>query len=154
MAERDSNLADELNLIQTQIQRMGGNSFIIKGWYITIQLALAGYLYKNVPLGKEWLILVLIFLACSMYDMYFLRLERIYRKKYEWNIAEAHEDHELSERLELNPTKIVVINYKSDPNKKIEVDNLLKFYFKEILNLNGITFKVYLFSIIILGLIA
>jgi len=147
-------LVDELNLIQTQIQRMGNNSFIIKGWYVTIQLALGSYLHKNFPLGKEWFILVLIFLACSIYDMYFLRLERIYRKKYEWNITETDKDHELSDKLELNPTKIVGLKYKSDLPKKIEVADLPGFYIKEMFNLDGITFKVYLFSIIILGLVA
>ncbi|WP_051251808.1 hypothetical protein [Psychrilyobacter atlanticus] len=147
-------LAEELNLIQTQIQRMGNNSFIIKGWYVTIQLALGSYLYKNFPLGKEWFILVVVFLACSIYDMYFLRLERIYRKKYEWNIAEANKGHELSERLELNPTKIVGLEYKSNLPKKIDVDGLRNFYITEMSDFGGITFKVYLFSIIILGLVA
>lgn len=145
-------LADELNLIQTQIQRMGNNSFIIKGWYVTIQLALIVYLFKNTEWGYKWNILIVPLIGCSMYDIFFLRLERIYREKYSWNIAEIEKNRLLKDRLELNPEKILNLEYESITNKKIEVDSFILFYFKEMIK--GLSFKVYIVSILILIIIA
>lgn len=154
MCRTNINLIEELNLIQTQIQRMANNSFIIKGWYVTIQLALIAYLFKEVVFGIQWLVLCVPFFICSLYDAYFLRLERIYRKKYEWNIDKINESN-LKNRLELNPKKILTIL----ENNGEKIDNILMLYLKEIIpfldnNSETLLFKIYVLPVLILVIIA
>jgi len=72
----------EIDIIQDTIRRMGFNSFMIKGWAITlvvITLLLKGSEYQVwiafIPLLVFWFL-----------DTYFLWQERMYRKLYEWVI--------------------------------------------------------------------
>ncbi len=73
-------LFEELKLVQGVINRMGTNSFLVKGWAITLIVAtllLKGgsyqYLIAFLPLFMFWYL-----------DAYFLRLERLYRKLFNW----------------------------------------------------------------------
>ncbi len=75
-------LMREVEIIQGIINRMGFNSFLIKGWAITLvvgTLLLKGDKYQVfiafIPLIVFWLL-----------DGYFLWQERMYRKLYEWVI--------------------------------------------------------------------
>jgi len=70
----------EIELIQDIIKRMAFNSFMIKGWAITlvvVALLLKGTNYQVwiafIPLLVFWFL-----------DAYFLWQERLYRKLYEW----------------------------------------------------------------------
>lgn len=72
----------EIDIIQDIIKRIASNSFMIKGWAITlvvIVLLLKGgrhqVLIAFVPLLVFWFL-----------DTYFLRQERMYKKLYEWVI--------------------------------------------------------------------
>ena len=72
----------EIEIIQDIIKRMAFNSFMIKGWAITlvvITLLLKGTEYQVwiafIPLLVFWFL-----------DAYFLWQERLYRKLYEWVI--------------------------------------------------------------------
>ena len=72
----------EIEIIQDIIKRMAFNSFIIKGWAITlviVTLLLKGTKYQVliafIPLLVFWFL-----------DGYFLWQERMYRKLYEWVI--------------------------------------------------------------------
>ena len=72
----------EIDIIQDIIKRMGFNSFMIKGWAITlivVTLLLKGTEYQVgiafIPLLVFWFL-----------DAYFLWQERMYRKLYEWVI--------------------------------------------------------------------
>jgi len=72
----------EIEIIQDIIKRMGFNSFMIKGWAITlvvVTLLLRGTEYQVwiafIPLLVFWFL-----------DAYFLWQERMYRKLYEWVI--------------------------------------------------------------------
>ena len=72
----------EIEIIQDIIKRMAFNSFIIKGWAITlvvVTLLLKGTEYQVwiafIPLLVFWFL-----------DAYFLWQERMYRKLYEWVI--------------------------------------------------------------------
>lgn len=76
-------LYKEIDLIQDIIKRMASNSFMMKGWSITLVVAtllLKGTKYQVpialIPLFSFWVL-----------DAYFLRQERLYRKLYEWVIA-------------------------------------------------------------------
>ena len=72
----------EVDIIQEIIRRMAFNSFMIKGWAITlvvVALLLKGTEYQVwiafIPLLVFWFL-----------DAYFLWQERMYRKLYEWVI--------------------------------------------------------------------
>lgn len=80
----------ELNLIQDVIKRMASNSFLVKGWAIT--LIVATLLLK----GSKFQILIAIIplLAFWILDAYYLRQERLYRKLYEWVIQNRKENLE------------------------------------------------------------
>ncbi len=73
----------EVEIIQDIIKRMAHNSFLIKGW--TITLVVASLLLKTndlmvlisfIPLIVFWIL-----------DAFFLKQERLYRKLYEWVIT-------------------------------------------------------------------
>jgi hypothetical protein len=72
----------EIDIVQDIIKRMAFNSFMIKGWAITlvvVTLLLKGAEYQVwiafIPLLVFWFL-----------DAYFLWQERMYRKLYEWII--------------------------------------------------------------------
>jgi len=73
----------EIEIIQDIIKRMAFNSFMIKGWSITlvvVALLLKGTEYQVwiafIPLLVFWIL-----------DAYFLWQEQMYRKLYEWVIS-------------------------------------------------------------------
>lgn len=72
----------EIDIIQNIINRMAFNSFVVKGWAITlivVTLLFRGSKYQVwiafIPLVVFWFL-----------DSYFLQQERLYRKLYEWVI--------------------------------------------------------------------
>jgi len=72
----------EIEIIQDIIKRMAFNSFVIKGWAITlvvVALLLKGTGYQ---VGIAFIPLVIFWFL----DAYFLWQERMYRKLYEWVI--------------------------------------------------------------------
>jgi len=79
--ENKENIKDfmikELEIIQGIINRMAHNSFLIKWWTITlvvVTLLLQGNKYYTfIPILVFWFL-----------DAYFLRLERLYRRLYNW----------------------------------------------------------------------
>jgi hypothetical protein len=76
-------LFKEVDLVQSIIERMGNNSFFIKGAAITLvaaSLLLQGGEYHYLAAFLPWFMFWYL-------DGYFLRIERLYRKLYEWLIA-------------------------------------------------------------------
>lgn len=80
---RKEYMMKEIEIIQDIIKRMAFNSFMIKGWAITlvvVALLLKGTEYQVwiafIPLLVFWFL-----------DAYFLWQERMYRKLYEWVIS-------------------------------------------------------------------
>jgi len=70
----------EIELIQNVIKRMAFNSFMIKGWAIT--LVVVALLLKGT--GYQIWIAFIPLLVFWFLDAYFLWQERLYRKLYEW----------------------------------------------------------------------
>jgi len=72
----------EIDIIQDTIKRMAYNSFLIKGW--TLTLVVATLLLK----GNKYQVLIAFIplLVFWFLDAYFLWQERMYRKLYEWVI--------------------------------------------------------------------
>lgn len=71
-----------LTFIQGVINRMGQNSFLLKGWSVTVVAALFALASQN---ANELFILVAYFPALMFWllDAFFLHQERLYRQLYE-----------------------------------------------------------------------
>ncbi|WP_427165361.1 hypothetical protein ACQF4J_08095 [Streptomyces sp. C1-1] len=71
-----------LELIQVIVARMGNNSFLIKGWALTVTGALLAYATGN---GRKSVALVSFvpILAFWLLDGYFLYQERLFRRLYD-----------------------------------------------------------------------
>lgn len=86
MSDRRLILEKEIDLIQECINRMANNSFLIKGWTITIVTVVFPILYSKIEKNIV-IFFALVMIGCFWYlDSYFLNLERLYRRKYEWVI--------------------------------------------------------------------
>lgn len=95
-------LYKEIDLIQSCISRMAQNSFMVKGWVITLVAACCALSSLK---SNEWRAL-LIFggLAIVLFwylDAFFLKMERLYRYKYEWVIKNRPHSNDYS--FDLNP---------------------------------------------------
>lgn len=71
----------EIEIIQDIIKRMASNSFIIKGWAIT--LVVVSLLLRGSNIYQVWIAFIPLLVFWRL-DAYFLRQERLYRKLYEW----------------------------------------------------------------------
>ena len=78
----------EIDLVQNCISRMANNSFLLKGWSISLISVILAIIYEKINLIQISLILAIIILYCWYLDAYFLREERKYRKLYEWIIKQ------------------------------------------------------------------
>lgn len=97
-------LHKEIDLIQACITRMAQNSFLIKGWAISIVavvLALADKAINPVLLS---VILVIPLISFWYLDAFFLRTERMYRQMYAWVLAKR-KDGEVDLLYDLNPNR-------------------------------------------------
>jgi hypothetical protein len=71
-----------LEMIQTIISRMAGNSFLLKGWSVTLVAALFALAAKD----SNPLFLFVAYVPCICFwalDGYFLRQERLFRRLYD-----------------------------------------------------------------------
>lgn len=71
-----------LEMIQSVISRMASNSFVLKGWLITLITAVCIISFSS---GSKYLFLLVFvpIVAFWLLDSYYLQLERKYRKLYE-----------------------------------------------------------------------
>ena len=119
-ADEDGNLKDymlkEVDLIQNVIKRMASNSFMIKGW--TVTLVVATLLLKD----DNSKILIAYFPLISFWylDSYFLWQERMYRKLYNWVIENRLKTNEYL--LDMNAYRFIS-----------EVDSIVQIMFSKTL---------------------
>ncbi|MSU00126.1 hypothetical protein [Tissierella pigra] len=96
----------EIDLIQDCIKRMENNSFMLKGWLVSLYVVVLGLLPEKFNI---WLICsVLITMTISFWylDGFFLRTEKIYRNIYEWCLIERQRGNkELLYNLNLSSFK-------------------------------------------------
>lgn len=90
-------LHKELDFIQGVITRMANNSFLLKGWLISL-IAVVLALNKDSLLSNEiniYIILLLPIITFWYLDAFFLHREKLYRKLYEWVITNrpSNKDH-------------------------------------------------------------
>lgn len=127
-------LHKEIDLIQSVITRMANNSFLLKGWLITL-IAVILALSKDTILISEIAYLgIIICLPVFVFwylDAFFVHKERCYRKLYEWVIQNRESSDEY----------LYSLNYKRFEN---EVQSIFRIMFSETL------FPFYGLTIIIL----
>lgn len=71
-----------LEFIQTTIARMAGNSFLLKGWTVTLTAAILAFAAQS---GKPLLAIAGVFPTLAFWglDAYYLKQERLYRTLYD-----------------------------------------------------------------------
>lgn len=93
MAGGDKHYSDKhkhLEMIQAVINRMGSNSFVFKGWSITIITGISAFVAND----KNLSLILIPFIATILFwsvDAYYLMLEREFRKLYK-TVAAKNED--------------------------------------------------------------
>lgn len=103
-------LFKEIDLIQSCINRMANNSFLIKGWALGVFAGVTAFT-KGENFNSFVLLIfttIVPFVCFWILDAYFLKIERKYRAMYEDRIAKRR-GNDLSELYELNPA-----NYSSE----------------------------------------
>jgi len=110
--DRESNLPDdltslhkEIDLIQNCISRMAQNSFLIKGWAITLIVITWAILGKESLSSFALLILLIPIIGFWGLDAYFLWVERKYRKMYEWVLDNRLNQKSHESLYDLNPNR-------------------------------------------------
>ncbi len=100
----NTDLHKEIDLIQGCINRMASNSFMLKGWAISlVAVVLALTADRLNPLFLFCSIVVP--LLCFWYlDAFFLRTERMYRKMYDW-VLKVRKEGNTEYQYDLNPSR-------------------------------------------------
>lgn len=98
--DAEEKVVKHLEMTQGVINRLGSNSFLLKGWSMTI-IAAAMVLVARVELDKPYIVLVFILpiLGFWILDGYFLWQERLFRQVYN----EIRQ--EKNTKFEMNPAK-------------------------------------------------
>ena len=83
---REGLILKEIDLLQDCITRMAHNSFMIKGWVLTIVVSVVVLLPQKVNLSQNAIrnTCLLCISAFFILDSYNIFLERCYRVKYDW----------------------------------------------------------------------
>lgn len=101
-------LHKEIDLIQGVITRMANNSFMLKGWLITL-IAVVLALSKDSLLSCHAMILCLILcfpiIIFWYLDAFFLHREKCYRELYDWVIKNRMTSDENLYSLDFSPHK-------------------------------------------------
>jgi|TARA_B110000240_G_C13078045_1_gene274609 hypothetical protein len=129
-------LHKEIDLIQGIINRMAHNSFLLKGWTITIivaVLALTNDTLVTNDITYFSLILLIPLIVFWYLDAFFLHKERCYIKLYDWVIENRMKTEEFQYNLEYRRFEKEVESIA----KIMRLDTLLTFY--------GITALILLF---------
>ena len=94
----------EIDLIQACITRMAQNSFMIKGWFVSLYAVILALLPEKVNILLLCSALVAVTLIFWYLDGFFLRTEKVYRKIYDW-VLEVRPNNNKELLYQLNPSK-------------------------------------------------
>ena len=95
-------LHKEIDLIQACITRMANNSFLLKGWAVSIIAVILALADKAIEPALLSAVVLIPLISFWYLDAFFLRTERMYRQMYSWVIAKrCAEDNSLL--YDLNP---------------------------------------------------
>ena len=88
-----------LEMIQSNINRLAQNSFMLKGWALTLVVAMFAF----VPKQNVWVFIPIVLasiLIFALLDAYYLQLERKYRNLYD--MVRQKEESDIDFDLKLN----------------------------------------------------
>jgi len=97
-------LHKEIDLIQACITRMANNSFLLKGWAVSIVAVVLALAEKAANPALLSAILLIPLLSFWYLDAFFLRTEKMYRKMYEW-VLEKRKKDDNAFLYDLNPNR-------------------------------------------------
>lgn len=80
--DENAHLLKHLEFIQLTIVRMAANSFIIKGWSVTLVAAVLAFTTAEKGCKCGWIALIPAFIFWGL-DGYYLRQEKLFRKLYD-----------------------------------------------------------------------
>jgi hypothetical protein len=118
-------LHKEIDLIQGCITRMAHNSFLIKGWAVSIVAVVLALVEKAINPAMLGVVLLIPLISFWYLDAFFLYTEKLYRKLYEWVIKERLDENS-NKLYDLNPhrfkkqLKVRKLDKKSD--EMVETD--------------------------------
>ena len=92
-----------LEFIQNTITRMANNSFLLKGWSISVVGALLGLNKDDLDMRVIFIAIFLTFMFWAL-DAYFLKQERFFRKRYDEVCLKEEKDIDFSMRLDTSLT--------------------------------------------------
>lgn len=115
--ELEKVLLKEIDLIQACINRMAQNSFMIKGWTISLVAVVLAVLPESFDLTGLCLIGIVATLCFWYLDAFFLRTEKLYRWKYEWVLEKRLSCEDFCYNLDPYNTQMWLLN-KDGTEKK------------------------------------
>lgn len=138
-------LHKEIDLIQGCINRMANNSFLLKGWLVSI-LAVVLALSLD-ELNKFIIAITVIMVTISFWylDAFFLRTEKMYRKMYEW-VLKKRKEGEADFQYDLNPHRF---DGQVENIIKVMFSNTLIWFYGMILFLIVVVIVYYLWPVIL-----
>lgn len=139
-------LNKEIDLIQDCINRMAQNSFIVKGWLISLIAVVLALLPENFDIKILCVVGVLITVCFWYLDGFFLKIEKLYRWKYEWVIVKRLYTVEGS--YDLDPYNINMWLPNKDGSKKKTPTVTKVMFSKTLLPIYGLTIMVIIFIFI------
>jgi hypothetical protein len=98
----DSGYLKHLEMIGQTISRMAANSFLLKGWSVTLLSAILALTVKEEAYRMIWVA----FLPCIMFwalDAYYLRQERLFRKLWD---AQRAKNQEAPTDFDMNTARV------------------------------------------------
>jgi hypothetical protein len=113
------NLHKEIDLIQECIKRMANNSFLLKGWSISLVAVVLSLSEKDVSPYFLGLVVLVPLISFWYLDAFFLYTEKLYRKMYEWVIVERPKAN-IDKMYDLNPHRFKNDLKISKWNKKLQ----------------------------------
>lgn len=134
-------LHKEIDIIQNCISRMASNSFLIKGWFITLILGFITFGYEKLNFIILIIISLVISVLCWISDTFFLQLERKYRRKYNWVIENRNSNSNFLYNLNPNESSMWL------PTSSIKIEFWEVFFSRTLIFLYGTVIFLLIVSI-------
>ena len=118
-------LHKEIDLIQACITRMANNSFLLKGWTISLIAVVLALAEKALNPALLSVILLIPIISFWYLDSFFLRTEKMYREMYVW-VLEKRKENDESYLYDLNPHRF---EKQVDSIKKVMWSTTLRWFY-------------------------
>lgn len=116
--DRKQVLEKELDLIQNCVTRMSQNSFNVKGWLIALLVAVIALLPEMINIVALCFMIVGIVLVFWFLDGFFLKIETLYRWKYNWVISKRLKSDDFFYNLNPHNKKMWLLDNGEKPKKE------------------------------------